>query len=415
MSYSSIILIEELSQAGGSTMRTITLVGPSLPLMGASWKGRQQLVTSWNPGNSTEGTQQVLGPQEMPSDWAGDWRRTMMGSCPTSYVDDQGNVESIADPSILRDALEGLFRDGRRLRVTWATTQQDDDTATPTYPITGSIVREGRAAAWEFKHRTLHDIEWSVTFDWVSRGATAPRVASARDSSLATASTPYVAALQNLVSAAQAPGQQLLEPDALTLGNLEAVSPGPLGQLSATGVAVAALQVDLGSIATIGASLPTQPIQVQQMALAHAANALATSDAVYEQYSAIPAETMSANVDAVSVLRAYGLFGPVADAAMQSEIQSYAFYQKMRSTLPTQTWSLQGRGSNASKPDAKTILGVHVVHDGDTPGGISMRWYRTPDHASDILRANGMSWYTPTLPSGKQLVIPVISSTTRSV
>ena len=417
MSYSSIILIEELTQAGGSTPRTITLVGPSLPLMGASWEGQNKLVTEWNPGNSDEATQQNLGPEEMPSDWEGDWRRTMMGSCPTPYTDDQGNVMSVVDPSVLRDAMIALFRAGRRLRVTWSTTQQSDQSEPSAYPITGSLVREGRAKSWKFKHRSIHDIEWNVNFEWVSTGgAVAPSISSTRDQTLAQVSAPYVAALQNLLTAAQAPTEQLLTPYALTLGNLEAVAPAPFGQLAAMSVALLGLQANLVSIAGIGAGLSDQPVQVAQMALAYANDALAQVDAAYEQYSAMPPELMSANVDAVSVLRAYALFAPVADTAAQAEIQAYAFRQKMHDAVPVQTWSLDGQDSNASRPDAATsIKTVHLVRDGDTPEKISMKYYHVPDHARDIMQANRLSWHTTVLPKGRQLVIPVISSSTQTV
>ena len=116
MSYSSILTIEELDSNGAAQLRVVTLVGPSLPFMGASWEGENELVTTWYPGNPDEGTQQNLGPKEMPSAWQGDWRRTMMGSCPTPCTDQQGNVTSVVDPSILRDTLESIFRAGRRLR-----------------------------------------------------------------------------------------------------------------------------------------------------------------------------------------------------------------------------------------------------------------------------------------------------------
>jgi hypothetical protein len=416
VSYSSILTIEELDQQGNATKRVLTLVGPSLPFMGAEWAGQNDLKTTWYAGNADEATQQNLGPQELPSTWQGDWRRTMMGSCPTPFLDETGATSQIVDPSILRDSIEGIFRSGRRLRITWATQQQPDGTDQNTYPIQGTIVREGRAHVWKFKHRGIHDIEWEVTFDWVSRGASTPRVTSTRDDTLAKTSAPYVAAIQQLIDAANQAQDQNLAPSYLTLGQLESVSSGPLLVMTATAQSVSDLQDDLVSVASIGTSLSTQPIQVAQLALNHAADALQQAQTTYEQLSAVPAELFSANVDAVSVLRAYALFGPVQDAALQAEIQAYTFYQAMRASLPTQTWSLAGRGSNQSNPDpARTIVTVYLVKDGDTAQKISMRFYNTPDHASDICRANGLSWHTNTFPKGKPLVIPVISSSTQSV
>jgi phage tail protein X len=416
VSYSSVIVITELNRTDASSIRVVTLVGPSLPLMGAEWSGENELTTTWYPGNGAEGTQQNLGPKELPSAWQGDWRRTMMGGTPAKLEDfTSGLQQDIVDPSILRDTLESMFRDGRRLRVTWAVQQQPDGQDQTAYPITGNITREGRAKTWKFKHTSIHDIEWDITFEWVSRGATTPRVASTRDDTLAQTSAPYVAAIRGLIDATQAAETLNLAPTALSLGLLEGVSSGPVTQMSATAQDVAALQDDLLSIAAIGSSLPNQPIQIAQAALSHAADALQRSDATYMVFSATPLELTSANDDAVSCLRAFAILAPVQDAALVAEIQAYTFYQAMRAALPTHSGSLQGRNSAKASPSPKTILDVYRVVDGDTPQKISMRYYGVPDHSADIMRANGLSWHTPTLPKGKQLIIPVISSSTQTV
>jgi len=415
MSYSSLVTIEELSSAGGSTKRTVTLVGPSLPFMGAEWSGENTLITTWYPGNPDEGTQQNLGPKELPSDWQGAWHRTMMGRCPTMCTTPGQQYQNVVDPSTLRDILESIFRDGRRLRVTWSTTDTGNGIPNET-PISGSIVREGRVKSWKFKHRTIHDIEWNITFEWVSRGVSTPRVSSTRNTTISKASTSYVSALQKLVDRLNAALNQSVAPSAKTLGNLESVKPSWLDDMMSTSTKVATLRDGLNGIVGIGASLPQQPIQLAQMAMAHATDAQSSADATYTRYSAVPAEQMSQNPDAVSVLRAYGLISPVADAAQQTLIESYVFYRSMRSTVPTQSWSLVGRSTNASNPDpASTILAICTVHDGDTPQKLSMRYYKTPDHAADIMRANGLSWHTTSLPKGKHLVIPVIASSTQVV
>jgi len=415
LSYSSVLTIAELDGSGQPTLRQVQLTGPSLPFMDSEWSGENNLVTTWYPGNADEGTQQNLGPREMPSTWRGDWRRTMMGSCPTPYVDEDGNQSMLVDPSTLLTNLEDIFRSGRRLRVTWASTQQPDGTGDSTYPIQFSIVREGRAKTWKWTVRTVHDIQWEATFDWQSRGATTPRVASTRDDTFQQSSAPYVAAVQALINAANAATEENLAPSSFTLGQLESVSGGPVALMTATATSVTALQDDLIAASSIGTSLPSQPVQIAAVALNHAADALAQSQGAYAQFSATPAELMSANDDAVSVLSAYGLFGPVADAALQSEIAAYVFYQQMKSALPTQGPALAGKKTGPTTPGPNTIITVYIVKDGDTPQKISMRFYRTPDHAADIMRANGLSWHTTSLPKGKQLVIPVISSSTQTV
>jgi hypothetical protein len=416
MSYSSTIAIEEIDANGSTVMRSVMLVGPSLPLMETEWSAKNQLATTWYPGNSAEATQQNLGPRLLPSTWKGDWRRTMMGGTPAQYWDGNGTYQPIVDPSVLRDALEGIFTAGRRLRVTWATQQQPDGSAAGQYAIAGSIVREGRADTWKFTHRTIHDITWEITFDWVSRGgAVTPRVVSTRDDTLVKTAAPYAAAIQGLITASRAAQVQQLAPSALTLGNLEGVAPAPLAAMTTLSVTTVQLQNDLVSIAGIGANLAAQPIQVAQMALAHAANALAVTQTQYQEFSAIPAEVMTSQDDAISVLSAYALFGAVQDQAQQAEIAAYTFYRQMRRAVPTHTSALNGLNSVAQTPAPDTILAYYTTRDRDTAQRISMTFYGTPDHAADILRANRLPWYQAMFSSGKQLVIPVISSSTATV
>ncbi len=416
MSYSSTVTISELDSTGTTIEREVTLTGPSLPFMESEWGGENQLVTTWYPGNPDEGTQQNLGPREVPSTWRGDWRRTMMGGTPTPYQDQNGVLSNIVDPSTLRDSLEDIFRAGRRLRVTWSTQQQPDGTVDSVYPLTGSIVREGRAKTWKFTHRTIHDIQWEITFDWVSRGATTPRVTSTRDDTLTGTSPPYSAAIVSFIAASQAAQTQALAPSALTLGTYESYAGGPLNLMTALSLTVGALQDDIVAVNTIGGNLANQPIQVAQMALAQSADALQTSQDAYQEFSAVPAEVMSSNDDAVSVLLAYALFGPVMDAAQQAEIAAYTFYQAVRKAVPTHSSSLNGKNSVQQTPDPSTIIAVHLCKDGDTPQKISAQYYNgSPDHAVDILRANRLAWYLTSFPTGKQLVIPVISSSTQTV
>jgi hypothetical protein len=339
----------------------------------------------------------------------------MMGGCPTPYQDSNGNVAQIIDPSILRDSLEDIFRGGRRLRVTWSTQQQPDGSAQGDYAISGTIVREGRAKSWDFEHRGIHDIEWHITFDWVGRGGTGAKVASTRDDTIQKTAAPYSSAIQGFITASTAAQTLSLAPSTLTLGNLEGIAPAPLLVMSGLASTTTDLQNDLVAITGIGASIASQPVQVAQMALSHAANALQVSQSAYQQLSAIPAETMSQQTDAVSVLQAYSLFGPVQDAAQEAEIAAYVFYQQMRKAVPIHTSALNGLDTVANTPSPDTILATYVVRDHDTAQKISQLFYGTPDHARDIMQANNLPWYQVTFPKGKQLLIPVISSSTQTV
>src|SRR5208283_5301007 len=101
----------------------------------------------WYPGNGDEATQQVLGPQELPSRWNGEWNRTRLGRQPALYSDETGSQITMVDPTDLRDVIESITRAGRRLRVVWGVTS---DTGDPS--ATGTLTREGRCTELKFKH-----------------------------------------------------------------------------------------------------------------------------------------------------------------------------------------------------------------------------------------------------------------------
>ena len=117
-SYGSEIAIEELTATEvGLLPRKLVLRGPSLPFMGAEWATEQNVKTTFYTGNR-EGTQQVLGPREVPSTWQGEWRRTMLGHDPAAYFDEFGANNAIVSPHILREIVDSILIGGAKLRVT---------------------------------------------------------------------------------------------------------------------------------------------------------------------------------------------------------------------------------------------------------------------------------------------------------
>ncbi len=113
----SSLTIEETASAGaGFQPRKITLLGPALPFMGAEWGFENNVQTTWYPGNAIEATQQNLGPREMPSNWEGEWKRTLMGRLPTRYVDESGQEHKIVSPHVLREVFEDVARAARQGR-----------------------------------------------------------------------------------------------------------------------------------------------------------------------------------------------------------------------------------------------------------------------------------------------------------
>jgi nucleoid-associated protein YgaU len=417
-SFSSTLTIQELAQDGVTVLRAVTLQGPGLPHMGASWPFQNKLETTWYPGNQDEATQQVMGREELPSTWSGEWNRTRMGRTPSRILDvtsGQGGTD-VVDPFALNDFLEQLYSSGRRLRVTWACEQLPggNDVGGDTASFSGKIVREGRCKQHKPAYRTAFDIEWETTFEWVSRGASTARVTSPRDASIGNNSAAYVAALDAIVAANQQ-NANTATPNNLTLGQLEALASTPTTIAEEVSRSMLKLENELSQIVSLGSTLAQQPRQVAQAAIDHGRNAQAIADASYRSLSCLGVETMTTQSDAASVLAAHQNFAQMQQAQLQASTAAWAFLQQVRASLPRHASALQGELGPQAAGAADTIQHVYVVKQGDTAPRISQRFYGTPDHADAICQANNLAWHTYLLPPGKIIVIPDLSTIAQTV
>ncbi len=410
-SYSSTVTILELA-ADGSTYRKAVLAGPGLPLMGAEWGIENRLVTEWYPGNQDEATQQSLGRKEMPSAWRGEWNRTRMGRMPSSTVDEDGNASAVHDPLVLYNFLEAMFSTGRALSVTWNTEQQPGSSAADAGVVafSGSISRTGRCKTFKGAWRTIFDCEWSVEFEWSGRGKNTPKVASTRDATVAGNGAAYAAALDAIVQANQYAALAQSNPSALTLGQLEQLASTPSTIAAGLSRQMLQLENDLAGIVAVASTAASQPVQVQRAAVDHARNAKAIAESSYKLLSGLGVETLTTQDDAVAVVLAHEQFALQEQAQLDAAAAAFSFQLAMRRSVPDHAPPLTGELGPQASGDATTVLATYVVRQGDTAGKISQRYYGTPDHAADLLAANGLSWHSQILPAGKIIYIPRISS-----
>lgn len=410
MAYLTNVVLTEVL-ANGSTQaspRGAVLNGPALPFKGAPWSGEATVTTTWYPGNGDDATQAVLGPKELPSDWSGEWNQTRMVKFPSVVVDENGAETSVTEPYVLLQFLEDLFRSGRRLRVAWNTQQTPG--AGQVTPAQASIVREGRATHWDFKPSTIWDIEWDVTWAWAGRGVAQPKVASTRDDTVTAMSDKYLAKLKGLVEANKFAADAKNFPNHLTLGQLEQLANLPAKIQNQVARQALQLQSELNQIQALARKVG-QPFQVTHQSVRHARNVQATAGAARQTLSGVPAERTTTQQDAASVLRAFARFSRTQDAALEAADAAYVFGSQVQSSAAAHSPPLTGEHVTDQGPKPGTILAAYVVKQGDTPQRISQRYYGTPDHASDILRANRLSWHTIRLPPGLRIVIPALSST----
>lgn len=377
--------------------------------MGAEWGFQNALVTSWYPGNSDEATQQTLGPQEVPSHWEGQWKRTLMGKAPTNFTDENGAFNTIVDPHVLADTLEDFGRVGFRLRVTWIV---EGDGATA---VSGKKVREGRIKDFKAKYTRLQDIDWEITFEWLGRGRTTQRVLAVRDDTMTSlaasmnAQASNLAALQAAAAFIASNSAIRLSASNLTLGQLETLANAPYTVLQQFGQKVQQVVSRVKQATDIASKLENLPFAVANKGITAAQDAVSTSNAFVDQMGQVPPEQMSLSSKVSDLTRAASFYAQnKAQAALLSKT-SQDFGDRLRARQST--IGLQGQQS----PQTSSMLGgdivaIHITKTGDTPQKLSQKYYQSPDHGSDILRANKLPLYQPTFPPGKPLIIPVLQA-----
>ena len=407
--YSEILIEEQLSSStSGASPRHVYLKDAAMPFQGAPWEGELQLVTTWYNA-FPDATQQVLGPRDPPSQWSGSWNRNRLQTNPPTVTDDQGTTTKVADPHVLMHFLEDMFRGGRQLRVEWHTEQVGS-----TNNVEDKIVRVGRARKWSFKPATIFDIEWEITFEWAGRGVSTAKASSTRDDTVTAMSDKYLAAIKALKDANAFASNAKNFPSTLTLGQLESLAALPSKLTDQISRSSLQLQSELTQIQNIAKAVG-QPFQVSQQSIRHARNVQLLAAANYMSLSAIPVEVLTTQSNAAAMLRAHAQFGAVQDAARAAADAAYVFGQSVRASAATFSPPLTGEHVSDQNPNPQSFLQAYVFKQGDTFQGVSQRFYGTPDHAADILRANRLAWHTVRVPAGTIVLLPRIASTTAMV
>jgi len=394
VSEGSSVSIQEL----GGDKRLLELRGPGQPFKGATWKGTQKVITSWYPGNAIEATQQVLGPQEEPSEWEGEWNRTRLGRTPCLFVDGNGSQTKVVSPTFLNDVMDDFRIRGSKLRVTWTVV---DDSGTPR----ASKVREGRLASFEVQVDTAYDFRWKAKFDWSGRGGTQQKVVATRDGDLDSSVRAMTSAYNDFVATAAraklvtSRATLLKAPTTLSLGQLEQLTQVPIKLVEAALRPIGKATADLAQLGNIVASVRAIPFQIANAALARANDAIAVANQFHDKMARRPAELNTTKSSVSALTRASRYFWQTTGSAEQVAQQAQALKARLTSG---------GKHPNDVQP--RRTVAIHVVKAGDTLPAISQQYFGTPDRATDIARANRLPWHQNALNLGRTLVIPLVDS-----
>lgn len=402
----STVLIEELPSTGKG--RKLLLVGPCLPFQGASWGGRQRVITTWYNGNGTSATQQVLGPTLIPSSWEGVFRRTLMGKTPSLYTDENGEQVQVTSPPFIRDVLESIANSGLLLNVTWTQIRASDERKF-------EIVRQGRITDFDFPHDRIEDISWKITFDWMGKGANQQKAVALRDSTLGSSFAQLDSYMNELATKIEIDKIKTnkkginLGASKLTLGQLEALAKAPGEAIKSV---TRSLQKNVNNIrraVDVADKFRTVPYDVANSVTNAARNNVAIANQYADSWSRKPPEANTTKSNASDLLRSYkylaGTAQNVRDVGDQSQ-QIQDRFKEQLSTTGSRGESQSNQASSQSKPGS--ILAVHQVKSGETLMTLSIKYYSSPDSYITIARANKLPPIVRPLQLGRFLIIPAL-------
>lgn len=410
--WSSQLTIQELTAPGpGKQPRKLVFVGSGLPFMGAAWGVKNVVITDWYPGNGSEGTQQVLGPQELPSVWEGRWARTMLGRAPIQYTNDSGAQVDLVDPDVVAEVMEDITRVGSRLRVTWAVNGLQFRGKLPE-SVDVKRAREGRLVNFETPVDRHTDFRWKMEFHWVSRLGTTSKVLALRaDPGFSTGAQQVKTSASKLAKASAVNRDTLgaLEsladtPRRLTEGVVAAVDQG-VQQLNQAGNVVR-------RASNVGKNVLSQPDKIAQLFRNEAQHLEAVSRSYSDILGRKSPEQYSKKDTVRSVLNGAKYFGGTTDASR--DIAHNSQQLRVQATQAIVSGPNRGRiSTNASQGIQQgDFLATYVAKLGDTPQRVSMKFYGTADHGVGILQANRLPWHLSTFEKGQIVIIPSLGSGT---
>lgn len=125
---------------------TIVLRGRSMPFIDVSFPTEMRLKKTLYPGNPVA-SMQVLSYDSLPTEISGQWCARFL----RDSVSVNGDPSAIGTPAQLCKLFEDVVRGGRPVRVQWL-----------------HVVRSGYLRKFEPTWQRYTDVEWAMTFEWVS-------------------------------------------------------------------------------------------------------------------------------------------------------------------------------------------------------------------------------------------------------
>jgi len=347
--------------------RTVVLTDRGLPYRPFELTTKQRVELTWYPGNP-QATATVLGAAEDPTSITGAWKDKYLAPLGENVLQPITlDGEQVANARDACRVFDSIVREGQEVEVTW-----DDQTR--------------RGFITEFRKRWLnvHDVEWEMRFEWISRGEpTAPAV-------VAQSTSPDDAASQFEQKNASLQNNAIVK-FAMSLSTMTTL----LTSLSAINVATA------GARTTVN-ELTRQSISPSSAArrMVAVCNALLTSTDELTQFLA--SRPAFALIDA-------GV--PIEDIPFARRIVAYRYARRLIGDAREMArLAIEYRAAMLQQIEEQ-LLGIYTSRSGDDLRSISRAYYGTPFEWRRLLLFNNLR--SNELAPGTLVLIPQFTVDTR--
>lgn len=354
---SSPFIIRELT----GDQRILALRGRALPYRPLTLNGEQRVEVEFYPG-VPEGTATVLGPTEKPTDINGFWKTKFLGDSRQGTAPFMLDNEPVFTARDAVRAVDSVRLLGQLLEVTWLDT-----------------LRRGFLRAFEQKWHTSEDVEWRLTFEWISRGeVTAPAVL-VNDASVGDAFSD-VSSLFGFLDSIQLPTLPLADE------------------------VIAGLQAFVNGIGNAILSAEDAVVQLTDKVLSpvRAVRGLVATLQSLEDEAGLMLEFLTARTDAdfgSSAAGSQGYSERLSAALYREELKAWA--QELRRTSVERRTSLLRQVTT-------TLLATYVAREGDDLRDVARQFYGTPFEWRRLLTFNDLS--SMQLEAGQLILIPPLAS-----
>lgn len=366
----------EITERDGQK-RKLVLAGRALPFKqsGISFGIKQRSTTTFYAGNPI-GSRQVFGPTLNGMELSGSWSDRWLGQVTDDGINvtaqavaeiDGFQVASLAD---LDAYLESLCGSGIELELKWA-----------------HKVRVGTLEEYEGTFRTIHELEWKMSFQWLSRGETAP---------------PATLVTSN-------PGDQLAKwadqadelEAAVAPTTLQAFSDAVLGIVADVNGAVAAINDYVDQVTQFTAQV-LSPAEVV-LALAAALEGVKTAAKRLLNTVTIQIDRALVQAPASIVAVGQGLNPDTIGDGLAAAAWLRGLKDAARATRDAAAQEQQERLAQADQ----RLLDIYVAKDGDDLRAVSVFEYGTPEEWRRLMTFNGLS--SSRLEMGQVVMVPQLS------